>query len=76
MIRFQRILKQQLLGYMRLLNKYLKEVNQMNKIANLPKEQRRELFTQSALKMNTTNAITKKIFGLFGYQIKFLQIQD
>ena len=47
---------------MRLLNKYLKEVNQMNKIANLPKEQRRELFTQSPLKMNTTNAIIEKDF--------------
>ena len=47
---------------MRLLNKYLKKVNQMNKIANLPKEQRRELFTQSALKMNTTNAIVEKDF--------------
>ncbi|MFA7083084.1 MAG: nucleotidyl transferase AbiEii/AbiGii toxin family protein [Arcobacteraceae bacterium] len=34
----------------------------MNKVANLAKEQRSELFTQSALKMSTTKAIIEKDF--------------
>ena len=34
----------------------------MNKIANLPKQQRSELFSETATLMNTTNSIVEKDF--------------
>lgn len=34
----------------------------MNKIANLPKQQRSELFLETATLMNTTNSIVEKDF--------------
>ena len=34
----------------------------MNKVANLSKEQRKELFSETAALMNTTNAIVEKDF--------------
>lgn len=34
----------------------------MNKITNLPKQQRSELFSETATLMNTTNSIVEKDF--------------
>ncbi len=53
--------KVRLYGCMRLSSKFVKVIA-MNKVANLSKEQRKELFSETAALINTTNAIVEKDF--------------